>query len=183
MYYLDPERDNYLNEVRRRREISLQRMRQIPIAVLIWGATPTATSPIGMTRCSLRDQLRANGYIANFSEDFYEPDSEFSIQAQQVADIEAHDLVLSLPSSPGSIAEIHDFFRVPGCSNKIVTYLNQAWNNGYSNKSLIELKSTATADIILYEEELLPDCILNSAFDLVRRLQETYYLLGRRTYV
>ena len=62
--------------------------------------------------------------------------SKRSVMAQQVAHAEAHDIVFSLPSSPGSVAEIHDFARIPWLSHKIVTFLNSDWSDGYSNQNL-----------------------------------------------
>jgi hypothetical protein len=100
--------------------------------------------------------------------------------AQQVAHAEAHDIVFSLPSSPGSVAEIHDFARIPWLSHKIVTFLNSEWDRGYSNQSLVQMQSTLTCQIQIYDPSGLPKCVVDCALDLVGRLQELYYVAGRR---
>jgi hypothetical protein len=100
--------------------------------------------------------------------------------AQQVADVEAHDITFALPDSPGSIAEAHDFARIPSVSHRIVTFVNGDYNDGYANKTLLELQSTATCKIQIYNASDLPGCVVDHARSLVRRLQEFYYLSGRR---
>jgi uncharacterized protein (DUF1499 family) len=178
--HLTADDGGFLEEVRRRRLQCLQTIRRIPIAVLIWGPAADNGSAVAATRVALRESLRRNGHAAHFSEELYDPNEPFSIQAQQAADVEAHDVVFSLPETPGSIAEAHDFFKLPGISRKLIVFLDRQWNDGYANKSLIELRSLATADIILYEAGDMPNCILEQAVDVVHRLQEAHYFLGRR---
>src|SRR4051812_44998845 len=97
---------NYLEEVRRRRQRCLEDIRRIPIAALIWGPAEGSHSPMAAIRVTLRDELRRNGHVAHFSEELYNPHQPYSMQAQQAADVEAHDIVFSLPDSIGSIAEL-----------------------------------------------------------------------------
>lgn len=172
--------EQYLREVMRRRERSLAMIARIPVAVLIWGPSPSASSPLAVTRREIQRSLRSRGHIAHFSEELFDPALSYSVVAQQVADIEAHDLVLSLPGSAGSLSEIHDFFSMPGISRKIITFLDRQSNDGYANRSLIELRSQATSDIVLYDEAQLPQCIITPVLDMVRRLQEIHFLHGRR---
>jgi hypothetical protein len=173
-------RDPYLEEVKRRRERCLAAIREIPIAALIWGPAPSADSIVAQARIVLRDELRRNGHVAHFSEELFENDAPYSIQAQQAADVEAHDVVFSIPASPGSIAEAHDFFKLPGISRKVITFLDDRWSDGYASKSLVDLRSVATGDVVIYDGGDLPGCIVDRAMDVVRRLQELQYLLGRR---
>lgn len=169
---------DFANHIEQLRQQSLQRIQSIPIAVLIWGPVPTSTE--GTVRLQLRDELQTRGHLANFSEDLIDPRSPHSVMAQQATHVESHDIVFSIPTSPGSTAEIHDFARIPGLSHKIIAFLNQDWNNGYSNQSLIQLQSNATCQIQLYDPRLSPDCIIDRAIELVGRLQEVYYFAGRR---
>lgn len=177
---LSPEAQNYLHEVEKRRVETLTRISKIPIASLIWGPSPTDRSLVSKTRMQLREKLITLGHLVHFSEELMDRSLPFSIQAQQVSHAESHDIVFSIPDSPGSIAEIHDFAKIPGLSHKIVTFLDRQWNAGYANRSLIEIQSTATCDIVLYDDAKLPDCIIDKACGLVVRLQELYYMFGRR---
>src|SRR5207237_6179313 len=123
---------SFADEVDRRIDDALARISRTPISTLIWGPAPTAASAIARARLALRDALVADGHLARFSEDLIDTSRPHSILAQQVAHVEAHDVVFSLPASPGSIAEIHDFARMPGVSHKIITFINREWNDGYS---------------------------------------------------
>lgn len=170
----------FQREVERKRQEALNEVDRIPIAALIWGPAPNSTTIIAQARVQLQSALLNNGHVANFSEDLYDKSSKHSNIVQQAAQAEAYDIVFSIPDSPGSIAEIHDFSRLPTISNKIVAFLNSAWNDGYSNKSLMELQTYSTCKIQLYDASNLPECIVSSALDIVYRLQELFYLRGRR---
>jgi hypothetical protein len=175
-----PQLLSFADYVEQRRLEALERIRRVPIAALIWGAAPEVDTLLGKARVALRDALRDDGHLARFSEDLLDPNCGHSLLAQQVAQAEAHDIVLSIPGSPGSIAEIHDFARIPGLSHKIVAFLDGAWSAGYSNQSLVQLQSVVTCQVQLYSSDMLPDCIIRPARDLIHRLQEFYYLAGRR---
>lgn len=166
--------------VERRRLQVLEKIGGVRLAALVWGPAPDSDSPLSEARILLRNELAKDGHLVRFSEDLIDPDSKNSILIQQVAQAEAHDIVFSLPGSPGSIAEIHDFARIPGLSHKIVAFLDTAWSNGYANQSLVQLQSTATCQVQVYQSGDLPDCVVEKARALMRRLQEFYYLAGRR---
>jgi len=168
------------DEVERRRLESVARIKEVPISVLIWGPSPTAHSPLSETRFKLREALQSRGHLARFSEELYDPNMELSMLAQQVTHVEAFDIVFSMPYSEGSIAEIHDFTRIPFVSQKIVAFIDKKFNGGYSNQVLTQFESNATCRTQHYDGHELPDCIINSAMGLVGRLQEFYYLSGRR---
>lgn len=167
-------------EVERKRLDAANRIKTLPIAALIWGPAPSAGTPIAALRTSLRDTLVFKGHYARFSEELIDPSLGLSILAQQVTHVEAFDIVFSLPDSPGSIAELHDFARIPSVSSKIVAFVDSRWNSGYSNRALIQLESTATCRIQVYDHTLLPNCVIIPALSLIVRLQEFYYLSGRR---
>lgn len=167
-------------EVERLREQALERITRIPIATLIWGPSPTSQTPSADARRILRDRLRHEGHLARFSEELINFESELSIVSQQLAQAEAFDIVFSIPDSIGSVAEIHDFSRIPWLSHKIVAFVNSEWNDGYSNQSLIQLQSIVTCQIQHYKSADMPNGVVQTALGMVRRLQEVYYMLGRR---
>lgn len=104
--------DAFAEAVERQRQEALARMHAVRISVLIWGPAPATSGPVGRTRAELRATLEADGHLVRYSEDLYDPNAGYSILAQQVADVEAHDITFSLPDTPGSIAEDHDFARI-----------------------------------------------------------------------
>jgi hypothetical protein len=135
---------DFKRQIALKRAEALARISQVPVAALVWGPNPTATDPIAVARLQLRDALRANGHVADFSEDLYDPSSPLSAFAQQVAQAEAYDVVFSMPASFGAIAEIHDFARLPTVSRKVIAFIDQAHINGYSHQSLIAAKTSAS---------------------------------------
>lgn len=170
----------YMQEVERRRLDILAKMSRLPVATLIWGPAPSTGSIIAQTRILLRDTLIQKGHLARFSEDLYDPNLQRSLLAQQIAQVESHDIVLSIPETSGSIAEIHEFARMPGISRKIVTFLDYRWNDGYSNKTLLELKSAYSCEIEMYDHLQLPGCIISKSLEIVQRIQDISWMLGRR---
>lgn len=177
---LTPAAVQYREEVERRRIATLGEVDRLPVAILIWGPSPNAATPAATTRVKLRDELIRDGHLAQFSEDLIDPNSGHSIQIQQLAHVQSHDIVFSIPDSPGSIAEIHDFAKVPVLAHKIVTFLDRGWNDGYSNLALLGFQSQVTTKIELYDAGDLPTCIIDKARAIVRGLQESYYFWGRR---
>lgn len=171
---------DFEDAVDRKMQNALTRIRNIPIASLIWGPSTESNTAVAQTRMDLLDALNSRGHLARFSEELYKPGIDYSLVAQQLAQIEAHDIVFSIPESTGSIAEIHTFARIPWISGKIVAFLNQSMNDGYSNRSLIDLQSIGTCRLQFYDPNQLPNCIINSAVDMVERLQTAFYLTGRR---
>lgn len=166
--------------IERRRREALARISRIPIATLIWGPNPSAGTRIAQARLRLRDELNGLGHYARFSEELIDSSSSHSIIAQQMSHVEAFDIVVSIPDSPGSIAEIHDFARIPEVAHKVIAFVDSDWNNGYSNQSLIQHGTNVTCQVNQYQACNLPDCVLRPVLELIRRLQEVYYLNGRR---
>ena len=100
---------SFADQVEQKRLEALDRMRRVPVAALIWGACPSTHNILGQARLALKDTLLREGHLARFSEDLLDPECDHSILAQQVAQAEAHDIIFSIPGTPGSLAEIHDF--------------------------------------------------------------------------
>lgn len=172
--------DDFFKQIEEKRKNALERIRKVPIACLIWGPNDCAGTPIANCRKKLKDELTKLGHYACYSEDLYDPDCDISNLLQQAAQAEAFDIVFSIPDSPGSIAEINQFARVPFIGPKIVAYLDSRWDGGFANKALIDIQSPATCKIQPYSHTELPDFIVNDSIDFVKRLQEAQYLNGRR---
>lgn len=172
--------DTFAELVEQQRLEALARIGSVRISALLWGPDPKSGTSVSDTRVLLRETLEGDGHLVHYSEDLYDAASPFSLLAQQVAHVEAHDITFALPDSPGSIAEIHDFARIPTVSNRIVTFVDEAHNAGYSNTTLVQLESTVTCKIQVYTADQLPHGIVERARSLVRRLQEFYYCIGRR---
>jgi hypothetical protein len=170
----------FKQQIEVKRAEALARITQVPVAALVWGPNPTTGDPIAIARVRLRDAIRANGHVADFSEDLYDPSSPVSAFAQQLAQAEAYDVVFSIPASFGAVAEIHDFARLPTVSRKVIAFVDQAHLNGYSHQSLIAAQTTASCRVEIYEALQFPDCIIDHSLTEIRRLQEIFHITGRR---
>lgn len=172
--------DHFRKAIEAKRLLFLENIRKVPIAALVWGPNPTSADPMAKVRVDLKEKLVNCGHYAQFSEELYDPSLRESNLAQQVAQAEAFDIIFSIPSSFGSLGEIHDFARIPSISHKIVAFVDKIHSAGYSVQSLLATQSHVTCRIELYDSSMLPDCIIDCALDQVRRLQELFYMAGRR---
>ena len=170
----------FQEQIEIRRKLALENIRKIPIACLIWGPNENAGTPTANCRKKLKDTLCELGHYACYSEELYDSTCDVSNLLQQVAQAEAFDIVFSIPDSPGSIAEIHQLARVPYIGPKIVAFLDSKWNDGFSNRALIDIQSPATCWVYPYESTKLLNTVIGVATDFVKRLQEAQYLNGRR---
>lgn len=175
-----PNIDDFRKEVAEKRAKILAQMARVPIAALIWGPNPTSADPYAQARLRLRDELSTRGHLADFSEDLHDSSFEQSNFAQQISQAEAYDVIFSIPSSVGSIAEIHDFARIQGISHKIIAFVDRNHLGGYSGQSLVNSQANSTCKIELYDYATFPDCVISLALDQIRRLQEIFYIGGRR---
>jgi hypothetical protein len=177
---MSPNLGEFKRQIAEKRAENLARIRQVPVAALVWGPNPASTDPIATARLKLRDALRAVGHVADFSEELYDPASTLSAFAQQVAQAEAYDVIFSIPGSFGAVAEVHDFARLPGISRKVIAFVDELHMQGYSHQSLIAAQTSASCKVEIYSGVKLPDCIIEYALREVSRLQELLYLSGRR---
>lgn len=157
----------------------LDEIKRIPVAVLIWGPAPDSHSPIGKIRIDLRKLLREHGNLAVFSEEICNFDIEFSTRLQQLIQAEQYDLIISIPETPGSIGEIHDFANDFRVNRKILIFLNEDYTDGYSAKSLQSISCLLGSEIVTYTPENLDD-ILRYSLNVVNKIREYKYIVERR---
>lgn len=172
--------DDFKKQVDQQRRQALSRISATPISALVWGPDPSGTSSTAKCRKLLKEELAKHAVYACFSEDLFDPHAQLSNRAQQFAQVEAFDIVFSIPDSPGSIAEIHDFSLIPALSPKIITFLDHQWNNGYANQSIIQLSTLNSPQVRFYDNAQLPAVIVDESMKIIRTLKEAYYILGRR---
>src|SRR5262249_50911171 len=80
------------------------------LVVLIWGPGPSGAD-LHDKRIQIRGMLRERGDVALFSEelDMVCRDFKASARAKELVQANRADFIVVLYSSPGSIAEVHDF--------------------------------------------------------------------------
>lgn len=179
MEELSEEAKKLLNQMLPKYSQKLSEIKRLPVSVLIWGASPTSPSVIGQVRRSLRTILRKEGNLAMFSEELCTDNCDFSIRLQQLIQAEQYDLIISIPESPGSIGEIHDFASDTRVNNKILIFVNKKYSDGYSISSLQSISCILSAEIVTYDDDSL-DSIITHSLNTVNKIKEYKYITGGR---
>lgn len=177
---LSPNAQKLLDRIAPKIDRELQKIKKIPVSVLIWGPNPLSDSAIAKTRVALRAELRSLGHLAVFSEEIITEDA-ISLRMQQLAHAQQFDLIVSIPYTPGSIGEIHDFASDSRVNSKLLVCLNSEFMGGYSNQSLMSLRSVLTYEIITYNGHEELSIIHNLVIEHVHRIREIkYFNEGRK---
>ena len=158
----------------------LLEVNQVPVSVLIWGPGENSENPLRSVREDLRSQLRQNGHAAVFSEELSDLSLPFSIRMQQLAQAQEFDLIVSIPCTPGSIGEIHDFASDRRVSGKVLVFLNSDFLVGYSASSLKSINSFVSCQIEYYPNETDTEIIFSTTLSEVQKIREIKYLLAGR---
>lgn len=177
---LSPEAQRLISRILPLIEEGINAVNRVPVSVLIWGPGIDSSNPLSAVRSSLRTKLRQDGHAAFFSEELCDPGSPHSIRVQQLAQAQQFDLVISMPCTPGSIAEIHDFAADKRIMAKILVFLNRMYLDGYSPQSLQALSNFLSCQLEYYPDENDTAIIESITFDTVRRVREMKHLLAGR---
>lgn len=177
---LTPEATELLARIRPRLTSGLAEVDKTPVAVLVWGPGISSSSPLAECRLRLRTELRRRGHAAMYSEELCDPGCSFSIRLQQLVQAQAFDLVVSIPCTPGSIAEIHDFSTDRRVHGKTLVFLNREHLGGYSEQSLAAVSTVMSCRIEYYPNESDVGIIETVTYDEVQKIRELKYLaMGR----
>lgn len=177
---LSSDAQNLLDRLIPRIHSRLAEVERVPVSILLWGPGIDSTNPIWNTRTTLRDILREKGHAAVFSEELCDPSSPYSIRLQQLAQAQEFDLVVSIPCTPGSIGEIHDFAADRRVNGKVLVFLNNEYMSGYSSKSLTAISTILSCQIEYYPNEKETEIIRTATLSEVQRIREVRYLLSGR---
>jgi hypothetical protein len=161
----------------------IQEVNRVPVSILLWGPGVGSSSPIARLRIDMRSKLRGQGHACFFSEEIIDPKLSVSIRAQELAQAQEFDLVVSIPCTPGSIAEVHDFASDRRVTGKMLVFLNMEHLTGYSAKSLQALSTILSAKIEYYPNERELSLIEEMTFEHVQRIRELKYIIEGRHYV
>lgn len=175
-----PEARELWDKIKPRLAEKEKEVRRIPVSILIWGPSPEGDSKISILRRDLRSILRQDGHLAVFSEEIYDDTSDITLRTQQLLQAEQFDIIISIPDSPGSIAEIHDFTGDTRINKKIVVFLNKQHCIGYSGQSLIAISNVLSCEIIFYENEDDREFIIITSRNIISQIREYKYLFGGR---
>jgi hypothetical protein len=177
---LSPPAAELIAQLRPRIRQHLSEINKIPVAVLLWGPGIDSNSPLGPVRADLRTKLRNLGHAAFYSEELCDVELPLSTRLQELAQAQEFELVVSIPCTPGSIAEIHDFAADRRIHAKILAFLNERHLSGYGAQSLAVLQTVISCRIEYYPNENQTGVIADLTLIEVQRIRELKYLLAGR---
>ena len=177
---LTPEAAHLWQEIAPKMQHKIIEIKKTPVAILIWGPSPCIDTPVGRIRLELRSELRKIGHLAVFSEELLDSSLNISNRSQQLMQAEEFQLIISIPASPGAIGEIHDFVIDTRVNSRIIVFLNQNYDSGYSNQSLSALENDISFKLYYYKSIDDLSYIIRKSIEIAEKIQEYIYLLGRR---
>ena len=172
---IQPEAQTLFERIQHRVREEIDRSKKIPVAILLWGPSLSDTSEIALLRKKLHSELTSRGHLAQFSEDLIVKSEDISVKTQQLIHAQQFDLVISMPCSPGSISELHDFISDNRVNRKLLIFLNEQFDLGYSFQSILATCTTLTYRTIPYngyeDLELIEKNVLQEA----QKIREVKY--------
>lgn len=175
--------DHFIQEVEEKRLQCLQKLKDCHLAIMLWGEKLTSDSPISQTRAILKAELESRGHYVKYGEEICDISSDYSFIGQIASQADAFDLIFSIPTSIGSLTEVHSFFMVPSIANKLIIYMNDKWSNdGFSGPSLLKLQSKVTASVKIYNENNLKEDVIKTALQEVHKIQEASILFRKSNF-
>jgi hypothetical protein len=178
---LSSDAEQFLERIRPKIRAGLDAVQRVPVAVLVWGPGVDSTHPLADVRARLRSRLRTEGHLAMYSEELCDPDAPQSLRIQQLVQAQNFDLIVSLPATPGSIAEVHDFASHPGVNAKLIAFVNEEHIGGYSENSLRALSTVLTCQVAYYPNVGDTEIIERVTLEQVQRVRELKFMYGWRT--
>lgn len=171
---------NMLQEIRSRIKAEEAVVNNIGVSILIWGPSPAAICKVSSLRIRMRARLNEGGDLAQFSEELVEEKSNLSIKVQQLIQAMQFDLIVSIPTSYGAIAEIHDFISDSRVNKKMMIFLDETFEYGYSFQSLLATATQNTYGAIPYRGNDELHKIEEAVYEAVNKIREIKYLnLGK----
>jgi len=177
---LKPQALKLFDRIKPKIQKELVNLTEIPVSVLLWGPSPDSIDELGQLRLDLRDELRENGHLALFSEEIVDTSLPTSIRIQQLIHAQEFDIIVSMPSTAGSIGELHDFAGDRRINSKLVVCLNEEYLGGYSNQSIQAFCTALTLEAIYYKGISELPIIKQAVLNHIQRIREVKYFYGGR---
>lgn len=172
---IKPEALELLEKIKGKVCEEIDKSKKIPVAILLWGPSPTDTSEIAQLRLKLRTELTQRGHLAQFSEELVDVATGISVKTQQLMHAQHFDLVVSIPCTHGSLGEIHDFIGDNRVNRKMLVFLNEQFNLGYSFQSIVATSTTLTYRTVTYNGYSDLQIIEETVMEEAQKIREVKY--------
>ena len=144
-------------------EEQLKQEEQIAFNILVWGMSPDRDTPITRKRIEIGNQLIEQGHNAMFSEDLTNlcSDLDLSEASRELAQAREADFIIVLvEGSPGSMAEVCDFFIRPDIAYKVYIMAPHSYRDGYPGKGDLRDLDEGYGVIYWYRQQDVASCNL-----------------------
>lgn len=159
-------------------EALLKEVRKLSLSILVWGPNPQSESVIARKRNAIRDELKALGHNAMFSEELTPQVQGLSEKSKEFAQATvAHLVIILVEGSPGALAETHDFCNHPDIAPKVYVMVPTQYREGYSAKGAIKDLEDAHGGVYWYREDDVRSC--NLLTQAVKRAEARRNILYR----
>lgn len=163
------------------RRLGTQRQvaRSVSLTILVWGPSPSAATPESKKRIEICNALRDAGHNAQFSEDVRLDDADdISLQTMEFDHAISADLVVLLPSSPGSIGELCNHSNYTRIASKLLVFVDAAHasSGGYIESGTVRELASGYGGLHHYTQAELAACsVLTQTMARARVLREIEY--------
>ncbi|MBI5302363.1 MAG: hypothetical protein HY868_09510 [Chloroflexi bacterium] len=173
-----PRAQQFFDQVFKPRYTALQQaVRQTPLVILVWGPGASA-GDLYRKRLQIRDELRRLGHAAVFSEELAGGSpAEMSQKGIEFLQAQAADLIVVMQTSYGSVAEVHDFASYRIVNFKMLIFIDERAQDGYSYRgALTELKTLYNnVETFKYPDDITQCHLLRKVIEKVNVLQMVKY--------
>lgn len=175
---LSPRAQQFFDQVFKPRYDALQQaVRQTPLVILVWGPGASA-GDLYQKRLQIRDRLRELGHAAVFSEELEGgAPAGASQKGIEFLQAQAADLIVVMQTSYGSVAEVHDFASFRVVNFKMLIFVDERAQDGYSYRgALTELKTLyGNVETFKYPDDITQCHLLGKVLEKVGVLQMVKY--------
>jgi hypothetical protein len=112
------------------------------------------------------------------SEEITDADSDVSLRVQEFVQAQNFDLVVSIPATPGALAEAHDFASHPLVTCKMIVFVNREHRGGYSDQSLAALSTVLSCQLEYYPNVNETTIIEETTLEQAQRIRELKFIYG-----
>jgi len=170
----------YHDEVFKKREKEIQEeIEKTQLSILIWGPGANDDKMYGK-RVEILNELRGKDLDAFFSEEEIKETptkNNLSLKNIEMSQAQAVDLIIVIPCSIGSIAELHDFAAFKNIAAKMLIFMDEHTKVSYTGRGAARDLSNIyrKVETFKYPEDTQNGNLLNRVLEIVLSFQWAKY--------
>ncbi len=137
----DPEAETLRQEFISKIRNTVKNKNKTRLYILIWGPGFHSENPALNKRKKIYDTLKAEKHLPFYSEEFYDPDDEWSLEFLEYIQASANDVhlivLLANKSALGALGELHTYGTDPDIVSKMFVIVPEAFRKSFSGKGAL----------------------------------------------